>query len=89
MEGSNGVSAFKAWAVVSPSNPPLDLIDTVYPNKVLDYWLSRFLVERSTLLQAGSGQELVRMELRDIQLYVLQTYGVVAPSLYDLPHIGK
>ena len=83
---NSGVSAFKNWAIYSQSKPPHDLLDTVYPNEVLDYWVSSYLLECIT---GGCNHHHLREQLRDMQYHVLNCYGIAAPSLYDLPHIEQ
>ena len=83
---NSGVSAFKNWALTSQSKPPHDLLDTVYPNEVLDYWVPSYLLECIT---RGCNHHHLREQLRDMQYHVLNCYGIAAPSLYDLPHIEQ
>ena len=83
---NSGVGAFTNWALTSQSKPPHDLLDTVYPNEVLDYWVSSYLLECIT---RGCNQHHLCVQLRDMQYHVLNCYEIAAPSLYDLPHIEQ
>ena len=83
---NSGVSAFKNWALTSQSKPLHDLLDTVYPNEVLEYWVSSYLLECIT---RGCNHHHLREQLRDMQYHVLNCYEIAASSLYDLPHIEQ
>ena len=91
----NGVATFYSWVQFRNQSPsvllpcPYDLLDTVYPPAVIDFWLSAFLQEA----RVDNGGHLDNLSLRnalgDIQSHILKTYGAQAISVYDLPNTAK